>query len=285
MKFSEKPLVFDCLGEKLLGIVALPEMSQHTGVLIVVGGPQYRAGSHRQFLLLSHRLAAAGYPVMRFDYRGMGDSSGEQRGFEAVDGDIAAAIEAFMAASPGLERVVLWGLCDAASAALLHWDAARDQRIGGMVLLNPWIRSEATLARTHIKHYYAQRLLQPEFWGKLLGGQMGIGRAISDFLNSLRKAQQVGKQSSKPTQLSFQERMLRGMGAFPGAVLLILSGNDYTAKEFIESTKASAAWQLALSAQNVVTCELAEADHTFSSAKWRQAVEDASLAWLGKSMN
>jgi len=52
------------------------------GVLIVVGGPQYRVGSHRQFLLLSRRLAAEGHPVMRFDYRGMGDASGAMRGFE-----------------------------------------------------------------------------------------------------------------------------------------------------------------------------------------------------------
>lgn len=280
MKISEQAIVFPCADENLLGIIASPEQAAKTGVLIVVGGPQYRAGSHRQFLLLSRALAAAGYPAMRFDYRGMGDSTGDLRDFEAVDLDIAAAVDAFTAAVPGLERVVIWGLCDAASAALLYWDAARDSRIGGLVLLNPWVRSEATLARAHIKHYYAQRLLQPEFWRKLLGGQLGVGRAVGGFLNSLRQSRQVATKSAGQAQLSFQERMLRGLGEFPGAVLIILSGDDYTAKEFVESTKASAAWQAALSGGNVATREVAGADHTFSSAEWRSVVEAITVDWL-----
>ena len=282
MKFSEKPFVFECLGEKLLGIVALPETPQHTGVLIVVGGPQYRAGSHRQFLLLSRRLAAAGYPVMRFDYRGMGDSSGEQRGFEAVDGDIAAAIEAFMAASPGLERVVLWGLCDAASACLLYLHAHKDERLGGLVLLNPWVRSAATLARAHIKHYYVQRLLQPEFWRKLLSRQLDIGRAIGGLLGSLKNARQTNSPANR--ELSFQEKMCCAMTESVLPTLLILSGNDYTAKEFVEATQIAPAWQQVLAQKRVSTCKLADADHTFSSASWRLAVEEATLGWLQKSM-
>jgi exosortase A-associated hydrolase 1 len=280
MTISEQAIVFPCAGEQLLGVIASPEKVGNTGVLIIVGGPQYRAGSHRQFLLLSRALASAGYPAMRFDYRGMGDSTGDLRDFEAVDLDIAAAVDAFSAAVPSLERVVIWGLCDAASAALLYWDAARDSRIGGLVLLNPWVRSEATLARAHIKHYYAQRLLQPEFWRKLLGGQLGIGRAIGGFLNSLRQSRQVGSNTAGQTQLSFQERMLRGIGEFPGAVLFILSGDDYTAKEFMESTKASAAWQAALSGRNVAIRDVAGADHTFSSAEWRAAVETLTVGWL-----
>lgn len=285
MKISEQAFVFSCAGEHLLGIVASPEAPGKTGVLIVVGGPQYRAGSHRQFLLLSRTLAAAGYPAMRFDYRGMGDSSGELRNFEAVDADIAAAVDTFVAAYPGLERIVLWGLCDAASAALLYCDAARDPRIDGLVLLNPWVRSEATLARAHIKHYYAQRLLQPEFWRKLLGGQLGLGRAIGGLLNSLRQSRQLGSKAAGQAQLSFQERMLRGLLAFPGAVLIILSGDDYTAKEFIESTKASAAWQAALSGGNVASRAVAGADHTFSSAEWRAVVETLTVDWLSREIN
>ncbi len=204
MKYSEQAIVFPCAGEQLLGIVAQPEQAESTGVLIIVGGPQYRGGSHRQFLLLSRALATAGYPAMRFDYRGMGDSTGELRNFEAVESDIAAAVDAFMAASPELERIVLWGLCDAASASLLYLHAHKDERLGGLVLLNPWVRSEATLARAHIKHYYVQRLLQPEFWRKLLSGNLGIGRAIGGLLGSLKNARQTNSPANR--ELSFQEK-------------------------------------------------------------------------------
>ena len=76
MNFSEEAVVFPFAAEQLVGIVARPDTSSDCGVLVVVGGPQYRAGSHRQFLLLSRRLATEGYPTLRFDYRGMGDSGG-----------------------------------------------------------------------------------------------------------------------------------------------------------------------------------------------------------------
>ena len=94
MNFTEHALSFTCAGEKLLGIVAAPELPKSTGVLVLVGGPQYRVGSHRQFRLLARALAKAGYPLMRFDYRGMGDSIGDLRNFEAVNDDITAAIDA-----------------------------------------------------------------------------------------------------------------------------------------------------------------------------------------------
>ena len=48
--------------------------------------------------------------------------------------------------------------------------AAADSRVAGIVAANPWARSAATLAATQLKHYYVARLLQPEFWRKLLRG-------------------------------------------------------------------------------------------------------------------
>jgi hypothetical protein len=50
--------------------------------------------------------------------------------------------------------------------------------IAGLVLLNPWVRSEVSLAQTHIKHYYGQRLLQGEFWRKLLSGRMEVLKSL-----------------------------------------------------------------------------------------------------------
>jgi exosortase A-associated hydrolase 1 len=280
MSINEQAIVFPCSGEQLLGIIATPELPGKIGVLIIVGGPQYRAGSHRQFLLLSRALAAAGYSVMRFDYRGMGDSSGDLRNFKAVDEDIGTAIDVFCAHCTQLERIVLWGLCDAASASLLYWDTTRDSRIVGLVLLNPWVRSEATLARAYVKHYYGQRLVQPEFWRKLLTGRLRIGRALGGFIGSLRQARQQDPSTKKVQVMSFQQRMLRGLQEFPGVSTIILSGNDYTAKEFLESANASVAWQEILKQENVSMTEIPAADHTFSSAEWRSGVERLTIGWM-----
>jgi len=283
VNFSEQAFTFPCAGDELLGIVAVPEQPAATGVLIVVGGPQYRVGSHRQFLLLSRALAAAGYPVMRFDYRGMGDSSGTLRNFEAVDEDIAAAIDAFYRHCPQLERVVLWGLCDAASASLLYCDASDDPRVQGLVLLNPWVRSATTLARTQAKHYYRQRLLQGEFWRKLLSGKVGIGRSSSGLARSLLALFGKGGSAHRDGELSFQQRMARGLAAKRRPVLLVLSEDDYTAREFVECITTDADWKAALSAASVTRRDVSEADHTFSSASWRQAVAQDLISWLRDS--
>src|SRR5450830_2034009 len=118
--FEERSLSFTCDGAQLFGIASIPAVPAARGVLIVVGGPQYRAGSHRQFALLARSLAARGIPALRFDYRGMGDSSGAARDFNDVDADLRAAVDEFCARVPSLREVVIWGLCDAASAALFY---------------------------------------------------------------------------------------------------------------------------------------------------------------------
>jgi alpha/beta superfamily hydrolase len=81
VNIDERAFSFRCENSWLYGIASLPEQASSRGVLIVVGGPQYRVGSHRQFALLARHLAEHGVPVMRFDYRGMGDSVGDIRTF------------------------------------------------------------------------------------------------------------------------------------------------------------------------------------------------------------
>ena len=279
MSYSEMPLLFSVASEQLVGIAALPKKPRDCGVVLVVGGPQYRVGSHRQFLLLSRRLAGAGYPVFRFDYRGMGDSTGEVRNFESVSEDIQAAIDAFARACPQVKRVVLWGLCDAASAILLALHVKPDERVCGVVLLNPWVRSEMSLAQTHIKHYYGQRLMQPEFWRKLLSGKLRIFTSVREFLRNAAKARS-GHAEGNARAASFQDRMAAGLRQFSGQALLILSGQDYTAREFIDYANADKAWAGLWGAPNISRCDIPDADHTFSSAALRASVEEKTLAWL-----
>lgn len=281
MSFREDALIFPCAGERLLGIVSQPAQPLEHGVLIIVGGPQYRVGSHRQFLLLSRRLAAEGYPAFRFDYRGMGDSGGSMRGFETVSDDIAAAIEAFLHACPTVRHIVLWGLCDAASAALLYVQSHQDSRISGQVLLNPWVRSEVSLAQTHIKHYYGRRLMQRAFWRKLLNGKMHLLDSLRELLKNLTKARSRGVRPDGKER-SFQDRMADGLRNFPGGVLLILSGQDYTAKEFLAYAESNAGWSDLDNTTKVSRLNVDAADHTFSSDISRRSVESATLEWLAR---
>src|SRR5882672_7230784 len=107
MTFVELPVLFHCEGDQLVGVLARPDQPRDVGVVVVVGGPQYRVGSHRQFILLARTLASEGIACLRFDYRGMGDSEGEARSFESVDADIACATAELTRLVPSVRRVVL----------------------------------------------------------------------------------------------------------------------------------------------------------------------------------
>lgn len=152
MSAAERPVVFECKGDRLLGVISLPDKPCSTGVVIVVGGPQYRAGSNRHFVAMARALADAGVAALRFDYRGMEDSDGHIREFGEIQSDVASAVHCLADEVPEIREVILWGLCDGASAALLS--AHVDPRVRGLVMLNPWIRTDALQAVTLLRHYY-----------------------------------------------------------------------------------------------------------------------------------
>lgn len=271
--WHEQPVVFECDSDRLVGIIAHPERPIETGVVIIVGGPQYRAGSHRQFTLLARQLAEQGIASIRFDYRGMGDSEGGMRNFEAIDADIKAAIDTFTSQTPGIKQIVLWGLCDAASAALYYGHT--DPRVKGMVLLNPWVHTEAGAARARLKHYYLNRLLSKAFWTKLFSGKVRLNESIGDLAKSTQRVGTDNTASPAATgnprhgSPGYIDRMLEGLKRFQQDVFLILSGNDLTAREFSELIAKNPSWRKVIAEKKVSTQIIKAANHTFSSRTWR----------------
>lgn len=259
---SEMPIVFGCAGDQLVGIVHAAPAAQ-TGVVIVVGGPQYRVGSHRQFVLMARDLARAGFAVLRFDYRGMGDSEGPMQGFEHARDDIRAAIDALQAAQPSVRQLVLWGLCDAAAACLMF--CTQDARVSGVVLANPWVRTEAGEAKSYLRHYYLQRLLQRSFWRKVLAGGFSAGKSLRDLSGAVKQAATAGAESAGTSAPGFIAKMRSSLLEFAGPVLVLISGRDLTAGEFVDLCKRDARWRAAMARTNVLRIDLPDADHTFSN--------------------
>lgn len=276
MTISESAFLFPCEEEELVGIVALPAArpdSPTVGVLIVVGGPQYRVGSHRQFVLLSRYLAVNGMPCMRFDYRGMGDSTGRARDYQDVAEDLCAAMDAFFVEVPSLEKVVIWGLCDGASAACLY--APLDTRVAGLVLLNPWVKTEAGVARTFLKHYYLRRLLDPSFWKKLLTGGVSISRSAGELAGAARQARRAPDPAAGETSLP--DRMAAGLLAAAVPFVVFLSRRDFVAREFEDVTLRFSKWRQVFSQEICFGTEHFDADHTFSAVKAKAEVAQATL--------
>lgn len=282
---EERAFSFACGDAWLVGIVSLPAVTpapHQRGVLIVVGGPQYRAGSHRQFTLLARDLAAAGVPAMRFDYRGMGDSEGELRSFENVDQDLRAAIDRFFLEVPDMKEVVLWGLCDGASAAAMY--APQDARVAGLVLLNPWVRTEEGAARATIKHYYRARLFDARLWKKVASGRFDLKASVRGLWQDLGKAfrprPQAGAGAAAPADAPLPARMQHALTRFGGRVLVVLSGADLTAQEFADLSARPGAWQKLLAAPRFTRQKIDKADHTFSRRPWQDQVSRWTRDWL-----
>lgn len=275
----ERPLLIECQGLRLTAILhaTTGTEARNPGVVIAVGGPQYRVGSHRQFVTLARALAQCGYPVLRFDFRGMGDSEGEFPGFEKVDADMRAAVDCMLDECPALGGIVIFGLCDGASAALLY--APSDRRVSGLALANPWVRTAQGAARSLVRRYYGRRLLQWSFWRKTLVGQTNLKAAAGDFLRKLGNASSAAEGIEAGGE-TFIGRMLHGLRAFGGPTLLLLSEKDLTAGEFRDLCGSNASWSRAVAAAGVRIEDCPGADHTFSDADSQRHMIALMLAWL-----
>lgn len=278
---NEQPVVIQgTLPTPMLGVLTVPDGSTPpygTGVIIVNGGAQYRAGAHRLFAQLARILAHHGHTVLRFDFPGQGDSPGEPAGFEHTASHIAAAIDTLYKHHPLLCNTALLGLCDGASASLLYLDQSRDKRVTHLILLNPWVHNPVTQARAQIKHYYRRRLLMPDFWRKLIRGGVSWS-APGELWTQWRLSRQ--KPSSPPSHTVFQDRMAVAWQSFSGKLLLVLSEHDRVAQEFREHSQTSAAWKGWQQHPGLQQRHVNGADHTFSPEDMQSALMQAIQQFL-----
>lgn len=100
LPYRSEVVAFSSAGTSLAGTLTLPdEQSSFPGIVLVAGaGPHDRDGTfmnHRPLLVLADYLTRAGFAVLRFDERGIGDSEGEFAAAtaEQLAGDIAAAAQ------------------------------------------------------------------------------------------------------------------------------------------------------------------------------------------------
>jgi len=206
-------IAFPCVGETLIG--TLDEAAGKAGLLIVSGGNEIRVGAYRGMALLAAGLAEQGVPVFRFDRRGIGDSSGANRGWRHSAEDIAAAAATF-AAETGVTRLIAFGNCDAATALALYRQAAG---IDGLILANPWTGDEpdALPPAGAIRSHYARRLRDPATWRRALRG----GVNFTKLLRGLKKSS-----AARPEQRSpIAGEMAAALGDTVRTVLLAVKDN------------------------------------------------------------
>ena len=280
---SEIPFAFDCEGSTLVGVIHQATGQSDLGLLtIVAGGPQYRGGCGRQLVELARRISSEGVPVMRFDHRGLGDSAGAFRGFEHIQMDIHRAIEEFRDRAPSVKRIILWGGCDAASAALIN--AFTFPEVVGIIASNPWITTEETATLARQKHYRS-RLLQMSFWLKVLRMEYNILEYAAAALKPRgkdRPARSTAGVNNAAAAKPYLESMLDGLNHFRGTVLFVMSGRSLTSSQFDELLQSDKRWLDAVGNNRNQRIDIADADQTFSSRAGREALLDVAATWIGQ---
>lgn len=253
---SRLHLTFACSSTMLAG--TLDTAPGRSGLLLVTGGNEVRSGAFSGQAQLAARIAARGFPVFRFDRRGVGDSGGENRGFRHSRKDILAALAAFRAIAPQLERVVGFGNCDAASALMLASGAGCD----ALVLSNPWtIEGEDDAPPPEaVRARYAEKLKNPREVLRLVTGRVNLGKLARGLL-------QAAKPKAAPSTLAGD--IAAGIAGFAGPVRFLLAGADRTAQAFaghwdaadpriVRCDRASHAW-VELHARAFLDTQLIEA--------------------------
>jgi len=239
---TRRHFTFACERKTLVG--TLDEAPGAVGLLIVTGGNETRAGAFSGQAHMAARIAAAGYPVLRFDRRGVGDSSGENAGFTGSGADIAAAIAALRREQPQVSRVVAFGNCDAASALMLAKGAGLD----ALALANPWTFDavEEAPPPDAVRRRYAEKLRDPRELVRLVTGGVSLKKLASGVIRALSPA-------APPSTLL--GHMQAGMADYAGPVRYLIAERDRTGQAFMAAWPESVGhWQIC-----------AGGDHAFSS--------------------
>lgn len=252
---------FACAGETLAA--TLDEADGTTGLLIVSGGNEIRSGAHAGMAALAASVATAGHPVMRYDRRGIGDSSGENAGFESSADDIAAAVQAIRAQVPTLTRLVAFGNCDAASSLALYGPAAG---VDMLILANMWTletesdesdedEAAATMTAAAIRSRYLAKLKDPRELWRLASGGVNIGKLVRGLKQATAKSEITG----------LAARLGQALTDMPLPTRLLIAEHDRTALWFLEHWD-SEPFTPARANPNLTMARLDSGSHSFASA-------------------
>lgn len=166
----EKAITFGA-NKSLVGIYTRPAVDNPRlpGVILLNSGILHRIGASRLHVTIARMLAELGFPVMRFDFSGIGDSESRRDDLafeESAPREVQDAMDR-MEAVAGCQEFVIFGLCSGADVAFQV--GPMDRRITGLIQL------DAVAYRTwkwYVNHY-GPRILKPAVWVRFIGRALG----------------------------------------------------------------------------------------------------------------
>ena len=147
-------------GGRLAGIVTEPAGAPRRALVLVSAGLVPKFGPYRLYTELARRVAEDGTVTLRFDLGGIGDSGHGASGAPLrarTELEIRSAVD-WLCERYRVKDLTLAGLCSGAEDSFRS--AAVDERVTGVVLIDPFAYGTRTNAFQHALHRVGRRTLR-----------------------------------------------------------------------------------------------------------------------------
>ncbi len=300
-QISSTPDLFGIMTEPVELPTSLP------WIVMINAGAAYRIGPGRIHVAMARQLAVLGYPCLRLDINGIGDSVAAEPEKEndtyaaTAFRDVSLVCDYLHALQSG-RPIVLLGLCSGAYVAFQSAAQLPHSAIIESILINPLVfywKEGMTINDTNTDQLVAWReywnaIFKWSQWKLLLTGRTRTGFAGSlkrfaghvkpRFLSSGRPAPQKGK-STPPSGCAHPARKdlpgdLSRIVAAERTLAMFVSDNDPGYFLLMYQARRKAAQ---LMKQGRLQCRfIHQADHTFSTAQARQTFYQSLTDYLNQ---
>jgi hypothetical protein len=128
-----------------------------------------------------------------------------------------------------------------------------------------------------MRYYYLRRLASSAFWRKFVAGALDIPASARHLRSTATAVARLGQSEDAP----FLKHMQAGLMGYRGPMLLLLSDNDLTAREFEQWISVHRVRRKVLEKRDVRVARIPDADHTFSQSVHCREAERAIVDWIG----
>lgn len=266
------------MDNSLVGIYSDPEntgTSNKPAVLLLNANVLHRIGPFRMYVRVARHLNNLGYPVLRFDLSGIGDSPARKSNLAYDDRTVSEVKEAmdYLAKEKNVNQFILMGLCAGADSA--YRTAVTDRRVIGMVLLDGY--GYRTI-QYYLRHY-VPRLFSPGVWIRLVKRQLqklqAIGKEkpedMSEFYTGVRNFPPQKEMEQHLQQ--FVSNNVRLLCVFTGGLRYFYYNYKNQFQDMFKSVKFGDAIEVVYYPQ---------AEHTYIDISDRELLIDTVSAWITK---
>jgi dienelactone hydrolase len=267
---------------RLAGILAEPSSgTDNPAVLLLNTGSDHHVGPHRMYVPLARSWAELGFPVLRFDLGGIGESEPDYDS-TVIDSYPPAALEdirdaiAYLRIERGHQRVILVGMCSGGYYSVHSEDSA----VSAVITVNPPLYHHAgdpIVADPHFNNYREARrvtrsLLVPAKWRRLLSGRVDVQQSIATLVRR-------GYVAMRETGEAVTRLLARDASERDDPALLFREGVT-THMIFTGGDKAQLFFEREIDPRlrpfrqnNRLTVDIVPgADHTFMPIRWQRAL-------------